>query len=534
MRALLRLTVFLCVLALCCPLGATAAAKADKDKVEEDFEALRRFSQVLDLVNRYYVKDVNQGELLDGALKGMLQGLDPHSTFMTPEEHKEMQETTSGEFTGIGIEITVENGQVTVVTPIEDTPAYRAGLQSGDVILTINGQPTQELSLQDVVSRIRGPKGTEVELGILHSTSKSPKTIRVKREAIPLVSVKSKPLEDGYYWIRLTRFSGRTDEDLRDALKKATRECAKTGGLKGIVLDLRNNPGGLLDQAVSVSDMFLSKGTIVSIQGRGPVPERIYEAKDQAGDIDVPVVVIINAGSASASEIVAGALRDQKRALIIGERSFGKGSVQNIIPLSDGSALKLTVALYYTPSGSSIQAEGIVPDLEIPFERPREEDADEPRILLREQNLSGHLENADGGKKATSSKKRDDAAEQLARDNQLRLMIVRRDSLERVGLIDCFDYDASNRRAAIGLLVDPACTRQGLGRDALETFMEYAFRFLHLHQLYVHIAVCNTASLGLFRACGFRECGHLADWVRLPHGYTDALVFQKINPAEND
>ena len=274
MRALFRLTVFLCVLALCCPLGATAAAKADKDKVEEDFEALRRFSQVLDLVNRYYVKDVNQGELLDGALKGMLQGLDPHSTFMTPEEHKEMQETTSGEFTGIGIEITVENGQVTVVTPIEDTPAYRAGLQSGDVILTINGQPTQELSLQDVVSRIRGPKGTEVELGILHSTSKSPKTIRVKREAIPLVSVKSKPLEDGYYWIRLTRFSGRTDEDLRDALKKATRECAKTGGLKGIVLDLRNNPGGLLDQAVSVSDMFLSKGTIVSIQGRGQGPGR--------------------------------------------------------------------------------------------------------------------------------------------------------------------------------------------------------------------------------------------------------------------
>ena len=399
MRALFRLTVVLCVLALCCPLGATAAAKADKDKVEEDFEALRRFSQVLDLVNRYYVKDVNQGELLDGALKGMLQGLDPHSTFMTPEEHKEMQETTSGEFTGIGIEITVENGQVTVVTPIEDTPAYRAGLQSGDVILTINGQPTQELSLQDVVSRIRGPKGTEVELGILHSSSKSPKTVRVKREAIPLVSVKSKPLEDGYYWIRLTRFSGRTDEDLRDALKKATRECAKTGGLKGIVLDLRNNPGGLLDQA---------------------------------GDIDVPVVVIINAGSASASEIVAGALRDQKRALIIGERSFGKGSVQNIIPLSDGSALKLTVALYYTPSGSSIQAEGIVPDLEIPFERPHEEDADEPRILLREQNLSGHLENADGGKKATGSKKRDDAAEQLARDNQLRMALQLVKGLPRI------------------------------------------------------------------------------------------------------
>ena len=408
------------------PVLAAAASAPDAK-----YEDLRRFSQVLDLVERNYVKDVSRADLINGALKGMLSALDPHSTFMTPEEYKEMHENTAGEFFGVGIEMTLENGQVTVLTPIDDTPAFRAGVQPGDLILSINGQPTQELSLSEVASPIRGPKGTEVELTLLRTNSKTPHTVRIVRDAIPLVSVKSRKLEDGYYWVRLSRFAEPTSEELRKALAQAVKD-SKKDGLRGIVLDLRNNPGGLLDQAVSVSDMFLSKGTIVSIQGRGPVPERIYEAKDQAGDIDVPVVVIINAGSASASEIVAGALRDQKRALIIGERSFGKGSVQNIIPLSDGSALKLTVALYYTPSGSSIQAEGIVPDLEIPFERPREEDADEPRILLREQNLSGHLENADGGKKATSSKKRDDAAEQLARDNQLRMALQLVKGLPRI------------------------------------------------------------------------------------------------------
>ncbi len=334
-----------------------------------------------------------------------------------------MLETTSGEFYGVGIEISMENGQVTVVTPIEDTPAYRAGLQPGDVILSINGQATQELSLQEVVSRIRGAKGSEVELAILRTDAKTPQTVRIVRDAIPLISVKSKKLEDGYYWVRLTRFSERTTEELKDALKEAEKESKASGGLKGIVLDLRNNPGGLLDQAVNVSDVFLQKGVIVSIKGRGETTDRVYEARKQRDDVRVPVVALINAGSASASEIVAGALRDQKRALIIGERSFGKGSVQNIIPLSDGSGLKLTVALYYTPNGSSIQAEGIVPDLEISFEPPRAEDKDNPRFLLREQDLNRHLENSKDKKGSAAKSKKDEGKEQLARDNQLRMAL---------------------------------------------------------------------------------------------------------------
>lgn len=439
MRIFFRSCLFIFVLTLC-GCGAHAAStttpppkkEAPKENLNK-FEAARRFSQVLDLVERNYVKDVTQIELINGAVKGMLQGLDPHSTFMTADEYKEMQETTSGEFFGVGIEISLENGQVVVVTPIEDTPAFRAGLQPGDVILSIDGQPAQELSLQEVVSKIRGPKGTEVELDILHSDAKSPQTVRIVRDAIPLISVKSKPLEDGYYWVRLTRFSERTTSELKDALKQAVKESTANGeGLKGIVLDLRNNPGGLLDEAVKVSDAFLKDGAIVSIKGREENVQRTYNAHKQDDDVDVPMVVLINAGSASASEIVAGALRDQKRALIIGERSFGKGSVQNIIPLADGSGLKLTVALYYTPNGSSIQAEGIVPDLEVVYEPQRQDEKDHPRLLLREQDLNRHLENSTSQKSEKPKTGMDEAKQQLLRDNQLRMGLQMVKSLPKI------------------------------------------------------------------------------------------------------
>jgi carboxyl-terminal processing protease len=413
---------------LACALAAhtVIAAGGEKDDppkaVSGKYDALRRFSQVLDLVERHYVREVTQTELVNSSVKGMLQGLDPHSNFLTPEEFKEMQQNTSGEFFGVGIEISLENGQVVVVTPIEDTPAFRAGLQTGDIILSINGQAAQELSLQEVVSRIRGPKGTEVELTILHSDSKAPQTLRIVRDAIPLISVKSKKLEDGYYWLRLTRFSERTTEELKDSLKAAEKESGKEGGLRGIVLDLRNNPGGLLDQAVSVSDIFLEQGAIVSIKSRDEKRGHVYEAARQADDVHVPTVALINAGSASASEIVAGALRDQKRALILGERSFGKGSVQKIIPLPDGAGLKLTVALYYTPNGNSIQAEGIAPDMEVPFESQRADDKDNQRFQIREQTLNRHLENA-RNKKSESKDKPAEVKEQLARDNQLRMAL---------------------------------------------------------------------------------------------------------------
>lgn len=426
---LLLMLLFASMLNIAC--AASQGKEGSKDNSSK-YEALRRFSQVLDLVERHYVKDITQTDLVNGAVKGMLQGLDPHSTFMNADEYKDMQETTSGEFFGVGIEIAMENGQVVVVTPIEDTPAFRAGIQSGDVILSINNQATQELSLQEVVSKIRGPKGTEVELTILHSNDKSPQVLRIIRDAIPLISVKSKKLEDGYYWIRLTRFSERTTDELYDAIKNANKDSKASNGLKGIILDLRNNPGGLLDQAVSVSDVFLESGTIVSIKGRKENTERIYEAKKQPTDVKVPVVVLINAGSASASEIVAGALRDQKRALILGERSFGKGSVQNIIPLSDGSGLKLTVALYYTPNGSSIQAEGIVPDLEVVFEQPRTDEKENSRFLLREQDLNRHLENSKDKKENNVKNNKDEGKEQLAKDNQLRMALQMVKSLPKM------------------------------------------------------------------------------------------------------
>ena len=394
--------------------GVMRARSADAD-----YDALRRFSQVLDMVEQYYVKDVEQKELIDGALKGMLQGLDPHSTLLSTKEFQEMQESTNGEFFGVGVEITMENGQVLVVAPIEDTPGYRAGLRSGDIIVAVDGQYTMEMSLSEASSKMRGKRGTEVELLVLHKGEQRPVTMRIKREAIPVVSVKARELEPGYHWIRLTRFSGRTTQELLDVLRDA-----KKNDIKGIVLDLRNNPGGLLDQSVSVSDVFLKDGVIVSIRGREEGNSRSYSAKSQADDVDVPMVVLVNAGTASAAEIVAGALRDQQRALILGERTFGKGSVQNIIPLPDGTGLKLTVALYYTPSGKSIQAEGIVPDFELAWEAPREQDKSD--LSLREQDLSRHLEQA--GKNGKSRKKADDkAAEEneqlLARDNQLRMAL---------------------------------------------------------------------------------------------------------------
>lgn len=394
--------------------GVMSARSADTN-----YDALRRFSQVLDMVEQYYVTEVNQPELIDGALKGMLQGLDPHSTLLSKEEFKEMQETTTGEFFGIGVEITTDGNQVLVVAPIEDTPAHAAGIMAGDVILAIDGQYTLQMSLSEAATRMRGPKGEEVELLILHKNEQKPVTLRIKRDAIPVISVKARELEPGYHWIRLTRFSERTTPELQEALRNA----AAKGPVKGLVLDLRNNPGGLVDQSVSVADAFLKEGVIVSMRGRDNSMAREFKASSQPTDVTAPLVVLVNAGSASAAEIVAGALRDQNRGIIVGERTFGKGSVQNIIPLPDATGLKLTVALYYTPSGSSIQAEGIEPDFEVLWEAPRE---NSDALFLREQDLNRHLEKKDG---TTAKEKKEDAAKKaqeevtdlLRNDNQLRM-----------------------------------------------------------------------------------------------------------------
>ena len=420
MRTIRILTLLLTGMLFCGTAGTCTAAIDDTGKLN----ALKRFSQVLDAVGRYYVREVPTEELVDGALRGMLQSLDPHSTMLDKEEFKAMQETTSGEFFGIGIEITQLNNQLTVVTPIEGTPAYKAGLKPGDIILGINGESTVGMSLQDAVARIRGPKNSEVKLSILHKDAKTPLAVRLKRAAIPLISVKSRALEPGYYWIRLTRFSERTTQELLDALADARKESKNA--IKGIVLDLRYNPGGLLDQAVSVSDVFLSQGLIVSMRGRDSTGSREFKASSQGTDVDAPLVVLVNRGTASASEIVAGALSDHNRAMLVGDPTFGKGSVQNIMPLSDGTGLKLTIALYYTPSGRSIQAEGITPDLLVPFEPAKDKEDPLDMLLLREKDLSRHLENTDDSAKKKSENKHEDASEDdvqtlLANDNQLRM-----------------------------------------------------------------------------------------------------------------
>lgn len=396
----------------------TKPAASAKQTNREDYDSLKRFSQVLDIIESNYVDEKQRKEIVDGALKGMLQSLDPHSSYLSPEEYTEMMENNSGEFFGIGIEISVENGQLTVVAPIEDTPAERAGLKSGDAIIAVDGKPTQEMSSQEAVTNIRGPKGTPVELLVLSKGSNSPRSVKIVRDAIPMTSVKVRELEDGYYWIRLTRFIGRTTDDLAEAL----RGVAKKGEIKGLILDLRNNPGGLLEQSVFTSDMFLSDGVIVSMRGRNNKATRTYSAASQAGDVVAPMVVLINSGSASAAEIVAGALKDHNRALLVGERTFGKASVQDVMPLPDGSGLKLTVARYYTPSGLSIQAEGITPDIEVPFEPTLDKNgtAAVSSWQIREKDLNHHLENKAGANDKTKPK--DAEAEKfLSQDNQLRM-----------------------------------------------------------------------------------------------------------------
>ncbi len=372
-------------------LGFTLLQPVAAYAAEGKYDAMKRFSQIYEYVRRFYVREASSDELMNGAIKGMLQNLDPHSTYLSVSEYKEMKETTSGAFYGIGIEISMENGQLIVVSPIEDTPAYKAGLKAGDVILAVDSHPTQDMTLQESVSKIRGPKGSEVELLILHKEAKVPALVKITRDSIPLISVKTRFLDSEYLWVRITRFSDNTEKELLSGLA----EAKKKSPIKGIVLDLRNNPGGLLEQAAKVADVFLQSGEIVSIRGREQDGPRQFKAASQDTDQTCPLVVLVNSGSASASEIVAGALRDHKRGLLIGERTFGKGSVQNVIPMPDGSALKLTVALYYTPNGRSIQAEGIDPDLVVPFETPRDDATRIPRISVREKDLSGHLEKGD-------------------------------------------------------------------------------------------------------------------------------------------
>jgi carboxyl-terminal processing protease len=386
-------------LALAVPLGVLLAVLLSGGRGAEKvsgasspgdaYEQLEAFTNVLAIIQKNYVEDVDTKRLVEGAINGMLTALDPHSAYLTPELYKELQVETKGSFGGLGIEITNRNGMLTVVAPIEDTPAWRAGIKPQDVILKIDGEFTKDMSLVDAVKKMRGPKNTKVRLTLKREEPQQLFDAVLTREVIKIQSVKFRVLEGGYGYIRITQFQERTDDDVAKALRDLERD---TGGLQGLVLDLRNNPGGLLQQAVKVSDLFLDSGMIVYTDGRLENQKQKYFAHKASTWTNFPMVVLVNGGSASASEIVAGALQDHERALVIGTTTFGKGSVQTILPLDDSSALRLTTARYYTPSGRSIQATGIVPDITM------EQGAQLAAIDrgVRESNLPRHLQRPDG------------------------------------------------------------------------------------------------------------------------------------------
>jgi carboxyl-terminal processing protease len=358
---------------------------------EETYKGLKLFTEVIELIQKNYVDEVDSKELIEKAIQGMVRGLDPHSSLLPPEAFEDLSIDTKGEFTGIGIHITMRDDLVTVISPIEGTPAYKAGIQAMDRIIKVDEKQVSDL--REAVSLMRGPKGTSVKVTVLREGTPEPIEFDLVRDVIPIESVRASWLKPGYGYIRITNFNSNTFEDLEDALK--TFESAPEP-LKGLVLDLRDNGGGLLDQAIKVSDLFLEDGVILTIKGRSPRNNKEFKAHANGEKRPYPIVALINGGSASASEIVVGALQDQKRALVLGTTSFGKGSVQTVETLREGYGLKLTIALYYTPSGRSIQAKGIEPDIVIKKRFVDAEDLNGPEDnRLKESDLRNHLEGDD-------------------------------------------------------------------------------------------------------------------------------------------
>ena len=388
-----------------------------KDK--EVYEQLQIFSDVLDIVQENYVHEVEDEELVEGAISGMLKTLDPHSSYLNPDAYKELQVETKGSFGGIGIEITIRDGMLTVVSPLEGTPADDLGIQAGDRILRVDGEPTKEMTLMEAVKKMRGPRGTKVVLTIMREGFVKPKEFVVTRATVSIKSVRAKALETGYGYLRLSQFQSTTLRDLRQALAKMEQENQP---MKGLILDLRNNPGGLLDQAVKVSDEFLNEGLIVYTGGRLKSQDMRFEAHGNNKSHPYPIVVLVNEGSASAAEIVAGALQDHKRAVVLGVKTFGKGSVQTVMPLRNGAALRLTTAVYYTPSGRSIQAKGIEPDIvvERKLTRDQEDEKTRPRVV-REEDLKNHMdsEGQTPPDQTPEAAQQADIREELEKDNQL-------------------------------------------------------------------------------------------------------------------
>lgn len=377
------------------------------------FEELKVFTDVLAVVKRDYVSELENKRVVEGAIKGMLAVLDPHSGYLDPDFYQDLQVQTKGEFGGLGIEITIKDGLLLVVAPMEDSPAERAGVRPGDVIVKIDGKFTKEFSLVDAVKRLRGPKGSPIQISLSRKGAADLVDVTIVRDNIAVKSVKGRLLGDGFGYVRVSQFMEHTADDLKDALKRLASDSSLPE-LKGLILDLRNNPGGLLAQAVKVSDMFLKEGVIVYTDGRVEAQKQKFFAQTRGTEPDYPVIVLVNSGSASASEIVAGALKDHGRALVLGQQTFGKGSVQTITPLDNGGALTLTTALYYTKSGNSIQARGVTPDIEVAgaldvaqggAEGGAQEGARRVLPEIREEDLPGAIANPGAGDDAGAMRK---------------------------------------------------------------------------------------------------------------------------------
>ena len=410
-----RLTAAVAGLLLGAPfLAAPVTAAVDEQQGRLPLEELRTFADVYHQIRLGYVEEIDDSTLLEYAIQGMLMGLDPHSTYLTEDAFDNLQSNTSGEFTGLGLEVGMEDGYVKIISPIDGSPAAEAGLQSDDVILKLDNVPVKGMSLTEAIEIMRGPKGTSIELTIGRPGTSQPFEVTVVRDVIKVASVRNRWLEPGYGYIRVAQFQTHTGQDVRKALDKLMDEQE----LKGLVLDLRNNPGGLLRASIDVAGLFMDGGNVVYTEGRIANADMKYDASPEDASEGTPLIVLINRGSASASEIVAGALQDHGRAVIMGTQSFGKGSVQTVLPLSESRAVKLTTALYFTPNGRSIQAEGIVPDIEV--ERATVTAYDDSQRIT-EKDLSGHLDNANGNGngKSTRTSERQVDNKLLATDNQL-------------------------------------------------------------------------------------------------------------------
>jgi carboxyl-terminal processing protease len=415
------------------PQTAAFSAEVSQQERQQTYQKLELFSNILSILQENYVEEIDTDAVIEGAINGLLLALDPHSSYLPPESFEELQNETQGSFTGIGIEITIRDGRLTVVSPIEGTPAFKAGLQANDIIVKIEDQWTKDMTPMDAVKKLRGPKGSEVTLSIFREGWEDIRDFTLVRDVIPVLSVHALYLEKGIAYTKITNFQSRTTKDYLKALK----DLEKSDTLNAIILDLRNNPGGLLNQAVSIADIFIDSGLLVYTKGRKEEQNMVFNARESGTKNTTPLIVLVNEGSASASEIVAGAIQDHARGLIVGTKTFGKGSVQTIVPLQNGAGLRMTTAQYFTPSGRSIQVKGIIPDIVVEYTPPAvsEAEKEDDDSSTREVDLKNHFNNPQSPlpkkikkkeepKQSTKpSEKEEDLASRLQKDNQVQMAL---------------------------------------------------------------------------------------------------------------